>query len=109
MSIRHLPDHPNLDQLKNQANDLLRNIQNGDLTAIEELRKYHPEPVEPRDSKFADAQLAVARSYGVVDWPRLVLACRLIDAIWNDDADEVRELVREHPSLLQKMTHGTQR
>ena len=30
--------------------------------------------------KLASAQHALARSYGVTSWPRLVLACRLIDA-----------------------------
>ncbi|MCA1684918.1 MAG: ankyrin repeat domain-containing protein, partial [Planctomycetia bacterium] len=109
MSDRHLPVRPNLDQLKHQAKDLLRQIRHGDPAAIAELRKYHPEPVEPGDAKLADAQLALARSYGVASWPRLVLACRMIDAIWRDDVDAVRALVRKHPPLLHDLTHGTQR
>lgn len=109
MSDRHLPARPNLDQLKHQAKDLLRQIRSGDRTAITELRNHHPESVEPGDAKLADAQLVVARSYGLTSWPRLVLACRMIDAIWRDDVDEVRALVRKHPPLLQEMTHGTQR
>jgi hypothetical protein len=109
MSDRHLPVRPNLDQLKHQAKDLLRQIRHGDPAAIVELRKYHPEPVEPGDAKLADAQLALARSYGVASWPRLVLACRMIDAIWRDDVDAVRALVGKHRPLLHEMTHGTQR
>ena len=70
MTARHVPVRPNLDQLKHQAKDLLRQIWRGDLAAIAELRKYHPEPVEPGDAKLADAQLALARSYGVASWPR---------------------------------------
>src|SRR5689334_11194837 len=100
MSDRHLPQRPNLDQLKHQAKDLLRQIRRGDRAAIAELSKHHPEAVEPGAAKLADAQLALARSYGVAGWPRLVLACRLIDAIWREDVDAVRTLVRKHPPLL---------
>src|SRR5262245_35557231 len=109
MSDRHLPVRPNLDQLRRQAKDLLRQIRRGDRAAIAELRKHHPESVEPGDAKLADAQLALARSYGVASWPRLVLACLMIDAIWRDDVDAVRALVRKHPPLLHEMTHGTHR
>jgi Ankyrin repeat len=109
MSDRHLPVRPDLDQLKHQAKDLLRQLRHGDPAAIVELRKYHPEPVEPGEAKLADAQLALARSYGVASWPRLVQACRLIDAIWRDDVDAVRALVSKHRPLLHEMTHGTQR
>src|SRR5262245_50209855 len=89
MSERHLPVHPNLDQLKHQAKDLLR-----------ELKREQP------GTKLTDAQFALARSYGVADWPRLVLACRLIDAIWRDDVDAVRELVTAHPRLLHEDARG---
>jgi hypothetical protein len=34
-----------------------------------------------------------------------VLACRLIDAIWRDDVERVRELVVKHPRLLHE--HAT--
>src|SRR5262245_34726028 len=104
MSDRNLPRRPNLDQLKRQAKDLLRQIRHGDLAASAELRKHHPQPVEPGDVKLADAQLALARSYGIASWRRLALACRLIDAIWRDDVDAVRTLVRKHPPLLHEMT-----
>ena len=62
---RHFPVRPNLDQLKHQAKDLLRAIRQGDPAAIAELRKHHPKPgTEPADAKLADAQAALARSYG---------------------------------------------
>jgi ankyrin repeat protein len=109
MSDRHLPIRPDLDQLKHQAKDLLRQIRRSDPAGIVELKKYHPEPVEPGDAKLTDAQLALARSYGVASWPRLVLACRMIDAIWRDDVDAVRALVLKHRPLLHEMTHGTPR
>src|SRR5688572_14787941 len=97
---RRLPVRPNLDQLKHQAKDLLRRIRRGDPSAIEELNQYHPKPIAPDQAKLADAQLALARSYEAPSWPRLVQACKLIDAIWRDDIEAVRELVVKNPNLL---------
>ena len=51
---RDLPAHPNLEHLRKQAKDLLR-----------ELKQRNP------DTKLADAQHAVAREYGFVNWPAL--------------------------------------
>jgi hypothetical protein len=100
MSERRLPVRPDLDQLKHQAKDLLRAIRRGDPSSIEELRKYHPGKIDPASAKLADAQLALARSYEAPSWPRLVEACRLIDAIWRDDVTTVRKLILKHPQLL---------
>ena len=100
MPARHLPVRPDLDQLKHQAKDLLRAIRRGEPPALADLRDYHPKAIAPADVKLADAQLVLARSYEAPSWPRLVLACRLIDAIWRDDVDAVREIVVRHPSLL---------
>jgi hypothetical protein len=97
---RHLPVRPNLDQLKHQAKELLRDIRRGDPAAVEEFNQYHPKPVAPAEAKLADAQLALARSYQAPSWPRLVQACELIDAIWRDDVDLVRDLVVKNPNLL---------
>jgi hypothetical protein len=100
MPNRKLPVRPDLDQLKHQAKDLLRAIRRGDPSALSDLHTYHPEQIEPASAKLADAQLALARSYEAPSWPRLVLACRLIDAIWRDDVNGVREIVLKHPQLL---------
>jgi len=105
MPDRRLPVRPDLDQLKHQAKDLLRAVHRGDPDAIAELQKHHPDEIDPASAKLADAQLVLARSYQAPSWPRLVLACHLIDAIWRDDADTVRELVRKHPQLLHE--HAT--
>ena len=119
---RHLPVRPNLDQLKQQAKDLLRNIRSGDPAAVEEFKKYHSKYAAPdvragrrsggqdvRAPRLADAQLVLARSYGVASWPRLVQACKLIDAIWRDDVDAVRELVLKYPRLLHENARGTEK
>ncbi len=106
MADRHFPVRPNLDQLKRQAKDLLRSIRWGDSSAAAELQKHHPKRVEPEQAKLADAQLALARSYGLRSWPRLVLACRMTDAIWRDDREGVRKLVSMHPRLLHEDARG---
>jgi hypothetical protein len=51
---RALPPHPNLEHLKKQAKERLP-----------EPRRQHP------DAKLADAQHAVAREYGFLNWPAL--------------------------------------
>jgi ankyrin repeat protein len=96
---RHFPVRPDLDQLKHQAKDLLRSIRRGESEAIAELKKFHPK-ADPEHIKLADAQFALARSYGAQSWPRLVQSCNLIEAIWRDDADVVRKLIVKHPNLL---------
>ena len=95
---RQLPVRPNLDQLKHQAKDLLRGVRSGDAEALAELNAFHPQ--SPQQPKLADAQLALARSYGASSWLRLVQSCKLIDAIWRDDVDAVRDLVTKHPNLI---------
>lgn len=100
MSSRKLPIRPDLDQLRHQAKDLLRALHRGDPSAVAEFQQFHPENIEPAHAKLADAQLALARSYEAPSWPRLVIGCKLIDAIWNDDVATVRQLVMKHPALL---------
>lgn len=82
MSEYRLPVRPDLDQLRHQAKDLLREMQATDPAA-----------------KLAHAQLALARRYQATSWPRLVHAVRLANAIWDDDINTVRELVTGNPHL----------
>jgi Ankyrin repeat len=106
LAKRFLPVFPNLEQLRHQAKDLLRAIRRGEAAALEDLAMHHPERVEPAAAKLADAQLALARSYGVPSWPRLVIACKMTSAIWHDDIDTVRTLVRKDPRLLHEDARG---
>jgi hypothetical protein len=100
MPVRDLPVRPDLDQLKHQAKDLLRALHAGDPAAIAELREHHPHPMDPASAKLADAQLVLARSYQASSWTRLVHGVELVDAIWRDDVDTVRDLVARNPNLL---------
>lgn len=106
MSTRHLPVRPNLDQLKHQARDLLDALRRGEADALSDLRAHHPRQVDPARVRLADAQHVLARSYGLASWPRLVLACRLTDAICRDDLDTVRTLMTRHPRLLNEDARG---
>ena len=108
MANRHLPVRPNLDQLRRQAKELLQGIRSSNPDAIAEFNLCHPKPVEPGLVKLADAQRALARSYGVSSWQRLTLACRITDAIWNDEAATVRQLILDHPRLLREDARGVQ-
>jgi hypothetical protein len=103
---RHFPVRPNLEQLKHQAKDLLRAIKQGEPSALAELKKHHPKAITAEKAKLADAQLVLARSYGLPSWPRLATACRMTDAIWRGDIDAVRELVLKDPRLLHDDARG---
>jgi hypothetical protein len=100
MSARRLPVHPDLDQLKNQAKDLLKAYRDGDREASAHFAELHPDTPSARRAKLADAQLVLARIYGASSWTRIVRCCQLIDAIWDDDADTVRGLVTANRNLL---------
>jgi len=106
---RHLPVRPDLEQLRHQAKDLVRALRRGDPEARADLERFHAKPPEPSSAKLADAQLVLARSYGVPSWPRLVHACNLVDAIWRDDLEGVRAIVTRHPEFLHEAATFTGR
>jgi hypothetical protein len=106
MASRHFPVRPNLDQLKHQAKDLLRAIRRNDPDAVADFHEFHSKPIDPASARLADAQLVLARSYGLPSWPRLVTACRMTNAIWCGDVEAVRVLVLRDPRLLDEDARG---
>ncbi len=100
MSARRLPVRPDLDQLKNQAKDLLKAYHDGHAEAVAYFAELHPDAAGAHRAKLADAQLVLARIYGASSWARMVQCCQLIDAIWDDDPDTVRRLVTANRHLL---------
>jgi hypothetical protein len=60
-----LPAHPNLDQLRHQAKDLLRSAKTGDSDALGQIQAVSEQLT------LASAQLAVALAYGFASWPKL--------------------------------------
>ncbi len=78
MPTKRLPSQPNLDHLKQQAKDLLRDRAAGDAQACQRLREFHPALAGLSDADIATANLtwsdglfAIAREYGFASWPRL--------------------------------------
>ena len=79
---------------------MLRNIRRGDLQALAEFETISSTPRPERDQVDATlnsrSRAATARRAGRA-WSK---SCKLIDAIWRDDLEAVRELVVKHPNLL---------
>jgi hypothetical protein len=100
MATRRLPVHPDLDQVKHQAKDLLKAYRDGHPEAAALFEEFHPDKVGSSNAKLTDAQLTLARAYGASSWPRLAQSCELVDAIWEDDVDTVRRLVMANRNLL---------
>src|SRR5262245_44223907 len=112
---RPLPSRPNLDQLKNQAKDLLKAFKAGDHEALRRVREGHPRfaarSARGTSLTLSGAQLVLAREYGFASWTRLKahvesLAPEVTDAIAEiktaiqaDDAGRVRRVLDRHPEL----------
>jgi hypothetical protein len=92
MSDRRLPVHPDLDQLKHQAKDLLRAIRANDAAALADLRRHHPEAVDPATAKLSDAQLVLAREYGFESWPKLM---HHVEALHPDGLQQFESIARD--------------
>lgn len=78
MPTKWLPDSANLDHLKHQAKDLLRDFRAGQMAAFQRVREFHPRFFDVADGEMpsrnfilSDAQLSIAREYGYASWPRL--------------------------------------
>jgi hypothetical protein len=99
MPARQLPSRPNLDQLRNQAKDLLRAARAAASSAVDDVREFHPGRIDPTAATLADAQLVLARSYGASSWPQLAAVVKAIDAVSRDDFEALREVAAAHPDL----------
>ena len=109
MNIRpskDLPVKPDIVQLRHQAKDLLAQLRANDAKALQLHSRAHEG--KPPSPKLSSAQFALARSYGVKSWPRLVTACRICDAIWRDDADAVLAAILSDPRLVSQNARGTE-
>ena len=114
MESRELPLHPNLEQYKKQAKDLLRAFQNEDSKAIERIRQFHPRGRELPEPGLTDAQLVLAREHSFESWPKFSTYVRELgqanspfakferaaDAVINGDAATLREGMKQNPGLV---------
>ena len=94
-AVVQLPDQPDLRHLKDQAKDLVRA---GSCPTL------------------ADALFHVARRYGFPSWPKLKTYVESVgsmgaleQAILEDNADRVRELLAEDPGLIHREGHWIRR
>jgi hypothetical protein len=78
MPVRRLPSNPNLDHLKYQAKDLLKEHTAHTPEVAQRIREFHPRFGRATDAEIfdaqlslSDAQLAIAREYGFPSWARL--------------------------------------
>ncbi len=69
MPERTLPEHPNLNQYKKRAKDLLRECRDGSPTALVRLHAHHPDGAQAPIALTA-AQLVIAREHGFESWPK---------------------------------------
>jgi len=132
-----LPSDPDLGQLRKQAKDLRRGVRSGDADALALAAQHHPdggpEPAVRGQFPLSDAQLVVARAYGLTSWARLVhhveqirgltrspepetsgdpaddflrLACLTYDTDGPDRWAEARALLDAHPDLPAASIHA---
>jgi hypothetical protein len=102
---RKLREHPDLDQLRRQAKELLRAFGAGDADAASEVNAHYR---DADAAKFAlhDAQLVLARSHGFESWPKLkadvdgATVKRLAEAVRAGDIAQVRAMVKSPPELV---------
>jgi hypothetical protein len=129
MPVRRLPSNPNLDHLKYQAKDLLKEHA-GAAGAAQRIREFHPRFARATDAeifaaplKLSDAQLTIAREAGFQSWARLKRHIekptrtdqldlphqeriedptfrRAVDLIDAGDAAGLRAYLKLHPKLV---------
>src|SRR5215467_11079870 len=70
LPTRTLREHPDLDQLKRQAKELLEAFRAGEPDAVAEASRHY-RGADPTTFALHDAQLVIARAYGFDSWPKL--------------------------------------
>ncbi len=130
MPVRRLALNPNLDHLKHQAKDLLRDHAARRPDCAQRIREFHPRFALAADAeifsaklRLSDAQLTIAREAGFPSWARLKrhieaptpadrldlkhheriedpLFRRAVDLIDAGDVEGLRSLLRANPKLV---------
>jgi hypothetical protein len=75
MPKRTLPDQPSLENLRKQAKGLAKAFRDADPDAVSRIREFHPHAARvSQDGRLplADAQLVIAREYGLKSWRHLL-------------------------------------
>jgi len=104
LPARVMREHPNLDQLKRQAKELLEAFTAGEADAVGEVKARYRD-ADPANFALHGAQLVLARSYGFDSWPKLkayvdgVTVKRLVEAVRAGDIGQVRAMLKARPEL----------
>lgn len=104
LAIRRMRTHPDLEQLKRQAKELLAGFRADDAAAVHEVNACYDHP-DRATFALHHAQLVIARSYGFDSWPKLkayvdgVTIRRLIEAVRAGDIERVRSMLKARPEL----------
>ena len=104
LPTRRMRQHPDLQQLKRQAKELLSAFKTGDPVAVREVNQQY-DGAQPQSFALHDAQLVLARSYGFDSWPKLkayvdgVTIQRLVEAVKVGDINLVRSMLKTRPEL----------
>jgi ankyrin repeat protein len=102
---RAMREHPDIDQLKRQAKELLEAYRASSSEAVVEVTAYH-RTATPETFALHDAQFVLARSYGFESWPKLkaavdgVTAVELHEAVERGDLRTARELLARRPEIV---------
>jgi ankyrin repeat protein len=105
MPIRKPREHPDPEQLRRQAEELLEAFRTGESDAIAEVQ-LHFRGADRAKFGLDDAQLVLARSYGFDSWPKLmayadgVVVERLAEAVRSGDILRVRAMLQARPELV---------
>jgi ankyrin len=105
LPTRELREHPDIDQLKRQAKELLDEFTAGDTAAIAEVNAHYRGASSPGFA-LHDAQLVLARAYGFDSWPKLkafvdgATVKRFEEAARNGDISQLRTMLKQRPELV---------
>ena len=105
LPTRAMREHPNLDQLKRQAKELLEAFMAREQDAVAEVNAHY-RAADAANFVLHDAQLVLARSYGFDSWPKLkayvdgVTVKRLADAVRAGDIVQVHAMLKARPELV---------
>jgi len=132
MPVKRLPSRPNLDHLKYQAKNLLREHSARSPGAAQRIREFHPRFSGATDAEIFgvrlslnEAQLTIAREYGFPSWARLKRHIekptlsdqldlphhqrieepafrRAVQLLDAGDAAGLREHLKQHPNLARQ-------
>ncbi len=118
--VRSLPENPSLELDRKRAKSLLASLRDADSEALARLRTHHPrfrergdEAISPDEPVLADAQLVIAREYGLSSWPQLTLRIKQMTASFADrleaflqeacqgSLEQAKRMLEHDPSLGQ--------